>query len=296
MKGKISDYIALFYSLTSMVFGVLFYAVDFGLQLWLQLIVSLAFLILANLVLIFYFKNVHLFYKLSITIWFIMAIVAIVFIIFYFCGWIKFFEDPDVIKQIILDSGIWGILVFFVLQFLQVMVAFIPSMVTTLVGVAIFGPLVASLVSVAGILLGSFVAFFIGRYLGRKVVVWIAGEEQTEKYCELLNKKGKFLLILMFLFPVFPDDMLCFIAGVTTMSFRFYFFTVIFTRPISIFVTAFLGSGQLIPYSGWGLVVWPILIALLVIVFILSWKYQEKIENYIISKFDKIKNNFKKKK
>ena len=72
--------------------------------------------------------------------------------------------------------------------------------------------------------------------------------------------------------------------------------TILFTRPISIFVTAYFGSGQLIPYSGWGLYVWPILIALLIATFVLCWKYQEKFENYFIKKFDKIKDSITKRK
>ena len=50
----------------------------------------------------------------------------------------------------------------------------------------------------------------------------------------------------------------------------------------------FLGSGILIPFSGWGIPVWIVLIALMGIAFYLSWKYQKQIENFVTSLGSKI--------
>ncbi len=285
MNNEIKKYICVLMTLTSFVIAVVSLTLNWGLKWWVAWICALYFIILANLLSTSFFKEKFKIYKLSITLFVLGIIVVLVYYICYINDWLKYFEDTETIKNIILSSGGWGIVIFFLIQFFQVIFAPIPAMATTLVGVAIYGPLVGSLISVAGVLLGSFFAFFLGRIFGRKVVVWIAGEEQTKKYCDLLNDKGKFLLVLMFLFPVFPDDLLCLVAGITSMSFRFFFFASLITRPIGIFVTAYVGSGQLIPYSGWGLYVWPILIVLLVVAFILTWKYQDKIEKYLIQKF-----------
>ena len=285
MNNEIKKYICVLMTLTSFVIAVVSLTLNWGLKWWVAWICALYFIILANLLSTSFFKEKFKIYKLSITLFVLGIIVVLGYYICYINDWLKYFEDTETIKNIILSSGGWGIVIFFLIQFFQVIFAPIPAMATTLVGVAIYGPLVGSLISVAGVLLGSFFAFFLGRIFGRKVVVWIAGEEQTKKYCDLLNDKGKFLLVLMFLFPVFPDDLLCLVAGITSMSFRFFFFASLITRPIGIFVTAYVGSGQLIPYSGWGLYVWPILIVLLVVAFILTWKYQDKIEKYLIQKF-----------
>ena len=284
----IKKYCTIFLTLLSFTVAVLTLTLDWGHKWWMLWLVSLYFIILANILMVSYFKNYQKTYKLCITLLIIGLIVVICYVICYCNGWLKYFESTETIKSVILNSGMWGILVFFLIQFFQVIAAPIPSVATTLVGVAIYGPLIASLVSMAGVLLGSFAAFFLGRIFGRKIVVWIAGEEQTKKYCDILNQKGKYLLVLMFLFPVFPDDLLCLVAGITSMTFRFFFFASVITRPIGIFATAYLGSGQLIPYSGWGLIVWPIIIVILVVAFILCWKYQDKFEKYIINKFSSI--------
>lgn len=289
MNQELKRILTIIVSILSIALAVVTLSIEWDQTWWIKWGIALYFIIVSNVLLVAYFKNYQKTYKLCITLQIVGYVVVAVYVICYFNGWLSYLEDPEKIREMIQSVGIWGILIFFLIQFAQVLFAPIPSMATTLVGVAIYGPLVASLVSIVGVLLGSFLAFFLGRVFGRKIVEWIAGVEQTKKYCDILNKKGKYLLILMFLFPVFPDDILCLVAGVTSMSFRFFFFASLFTRPIGIFVTAYFGSGQLIPYSGWGLYVWPILIILLIVVFVLCWKYQDKFEQYFINKFSKIK-------
>lgn len=277
-----------------MAIGVLALAMDWGLAWWISWTVFAVFEITANAMILCYYKGWTKTFKLCFIVIICAIIVAVAYCVCYYCGWLKYFESYQAIKDLILSAGIWGILIFFLIQFAQVIAAPIPAMATTLAGVAIYGPFLAAVISTIAILIGSYVAFFLGRIFGRKVVVWIAGEEQTQKYCDLLNKKGRYLLILMFIFPVFPDDMLCLIAGITTMTFKFFFFATLFARPLGIFVTAYVGSGHLIPYSGWGLYVWPVLILLLVTAFIISWKYQDKIEKLFVNMFEKWQNKFKK--
>ena len=108
----------------------------------------------------------------------------------------------------------------------------------------------------------------------------------------MLFEKGKYVFFLMMLFPLFPDDILCLVAGMTTMSFRFFLTTIFLTRPIGIIMTCYLGSGEIIPFHGWGLIVWGILIVAMAILFICSYKYQEKIEDFL----GKLANKFKSKK
>ena len=96
----------------------------------------------------------------------------------------------------------------------------------------------------------------------------------------------------MQVFPFFPDDILCLVAGMTKMSFKFFFITMLIARPLAIIPTCYLGGGTIIPYSGWGLIVWGTLIVLMIALFVLSYKYQNKIEQFVInfsSKFSKKK-------
>lgn len=202
---------------------------------------------------------------------------------------LSFLTSLEEIKALILDTGIYGILVFGLLQFAQVCLLPIPAGVSTIAGVIVFGPLTASIVGSIAVILGSLFSFFVwGRLVGIKAVKFIAGEERTERYREILNKRGKLLLPLMFLFPMFPDDILCAVAGVSKMSSKYFIITSLITRPISMTMFCFVTSGSIIPFSGWGLAVWPLIILAIAFVFIYVFRHGEELEQKIINKFPKL--------
>lgn len=211
-----------------------------------------------------------------------------------YLGYAEIFDSVEAMQEFIAKMGAWGIIVFVLIQILQVVLIPIPSMITTIAGAILFGPTLAMFLSLIAIIIASYIAFFMGRYLGEKVVSWIVGKEMCEKYSKLLFEKGKYLFFLMMLFPVFPDDLLCMIAGMTTMNLRFFTLTILITRPIAIIPTCYLGGGTIIPYSGWGLVVWGILIAIMIVLFILSYKYQDKIEKFVVRVSEKFSKKSKK--
>jgi uncharacterized membrane protein YdjX (TVP38/TMEM64 family) len=94
----------------------------------------------------------------------------------------------------------------------------------------------------------------------------------------------------MMILPFFPDDILSLVAGMTDMSWEFFAFCQFVSRPIGIFVTCYLGSGQLIPFHGWGLVAWLVIIFATIFILVLTTKYKERIENFFI-KFKSKKTN-----
>ncbi len=228
--------------------------------------------------------------------WFRLFFIGIILVTFFtwgyellvFCGYQEIFESVDAMKQFIQSTGAWGMVVFMLIQFLQVVILPIPSMITTITGAILFGPTTAMILSLVAIIIGSYVAFFIGRVLGEKVVSWMIGKEMCEKYSKLLYEKGKYLFFLMMIFPIFPDDILCMIAGITTMSVRFFSVTIFISRPLAIIPTCYLGGGTIIPYYGWGLIVWGIIIVIVTILFILCYKYQAQIEKFVIRISEKL--------
>jgi len=193
-------------------------------------------------------------------------------------GVMEYLMNPEKLQQTLRDVGWWKYLLFAGLQFLQVTFIPLPAMATTLAGTLMFGPAMASLLSFIGIMLGSIVAFIIGDKCGEKVVAWIVGKKQMDKYSNLLYDKGKYMFFLMMLFPLFPDDILCLVAGMSAMSYRFFITTILITRPIGIVLTCYLGSGELIPFTGWGLAVWAGIVIFMVFAFWFTYHYKDKIE------------------
>ncbi len=196
-------------------------------------------------------------------------------------GALNSIDSIEKLKEIIISGGVYSYAIFFALQFLQTTFLPIPAMVTTIAGTLVFGPYITCIISIVSVILASIFSFFLGRKVGRKLIVWVAGEETTEKWQKKLDK-GKFVFFVMMLLPVFPDDILCLLVGATTtMSYKFFIITNLITRPIAIVTTCFFGSGYIIPFSGWGIPVWIGLIIIIGVIFYLSFKYQEKIEGFI---------------
>lgn len=225
--------------------------------------------------------------RLSVIVLVIIALMLAIYLPLHFSGALDKISNASDLKQIILDGGVYSYLIFFAIQFLQATIIPIPMMVTTITGTLIFGPFVAFLISFVSIMLASILMFWLGKKLGKKFIIWAVGEADFNKWSNVLTK-GKYTYFLMMLFPLFPDDLLCLIVGaVTNISFKFFVITNLITRPIGILCTCYLASGQLIPFSGWGIPVWIILGAGCLTLLILSFKYQNKLEalfNKILSK------------
>lgn len=195
-------------------------------------------------------------------------------------GVIGKFNNIEELKILILSSGFWCYAVFVFLQFLQVTILPIPAMVTTIVGVIIFGPFIAFLLSTLAILLGSVFAYILGKLFGMKLLHWSIGKQKTAYFQEKL-KKGKFIFFIMMLFPFFPDDILCMLAGVINLDFKFFLITNLITRPISLFCLCFLSTGFIVPFSSWGILIWILIAIVLITSFILLMKNKTKIETFV---------------
>lgn len=205
------------------------------------------------------------------------AVVIVLYIIVEQTRLLKYFEDFDAIRDFILQTKQWGVIVFLLLTIFQVVFLPIPAAVTILIGVVIYGPLVSFILSLVGTYIGSVICFWLGKNFGSKLVAWMIGKENFEKYAKMLNEKGKWVFVLMLVFPFFPDDTLCLIAGATTMTWKFFLISMILSRPIGIAFTSFLGSGEIIPYSGWGIPVWIGIFALCIVLLLLSSKIKNKL-------------------
>ena len=218
--------------------------------------------------------------KVVIIIVALLLIALAIYLPLELTGTIDKIDSAEELGQIIRDGGVYSYIIFVVVQFLQVTFLPLPAAVTTIAGTLVFGPWITLGLSLFAVLLGSAFAFFLGRKVGRRLVVWVAGEKDAAKWEKKL-KRGKYVFFLMMLFPVFPDDILCIVAGCIGMDWKFFMVTNLITRPLSIGALCFFGSGQVIPFSGWGIPVWIVLVVLGIIAIYLSVKYQPQIENFI---------------
>ncbi len=186
-------------------------------------------------------------------------------------------------QDYISSFGGYAVIVFILIQFFQVVILPIPSFITIAVGVLLFGPLKCAIYSFLGIFIGSIVAYYVGKFLGAKIVKWVIGENSLNRILTLLKGKNELLLTIMFLFPFFPDDALCFVSGITSISEKFFFYMVLVTRLITVFLSAYSINNSLIPYdTWWGVLVWGLFFLFVVLVVVGVYKWSDRIRDVFI--------------
>ena len=174
-------------------------------------------------------------------------------------------------------------LVFFLIQLLSVILAPIPSNVTALAGGLLFGTWPAFLLTWGAVVLGSVIVFAVARRLGRDFVERVVSRSVIGRYLDVIQRKQDTFLILAFLFPFFPDDVLCILAGLTTMPFRRFLLIALFTRPWGLLAASALGGSTLsLP-----LPVMLLLAAVGIVVFLVCMKYGDRWEEALMERFRK---------
>lgn len=232
---------------------------------------------------VFYLMKKQSLYRLILCALIFADICGIVFFTICATGIITKINSIQALRDYIAQFGNMAVFLFILFCFLQVIVLPVPGSVAVAAGVALFGPLKCAIYSFIGIVSGSIVAFAVGRWIGYKAVKWIVGQDTLDKWLQKLKGKDYLILSIMFLLPMFPDDVLCFVAGLSSMTWPYFIVMIIITRLISVVTTSY--SIGLIPFNTWwGILIWIVLAALVVASFWIVCKYSDKIDNFIKTK------------
>lgn len=218
------------------------------------------------------FGKFESFFKVMLVALVICSVVLVAYIIMDETGLTERMQDPDALIEMIRGTKHWGVLVFIIFIVIEIIFLPIPGALTAFIGSALYGPTFGFIYITVGTIIGSILCFMLGKVFGKKLIIWMVGEQKTKKYADMLNEKGKFVFIIMMLFPFFPDDILCLVAGITSMSYKYFITVICLTRPIMIAFMCYFVEGSIIPFSGWGVPVWIAIIAIALVVFMLLGK------------------------
>lgn len=171
------------------------------------------------------------------------------------------------LSNLAINSGAWSWTVLGVLQFLQVIFVPMPSSFITLTSMKMYPDNLYALYgfTLAVIMFAVVVTYLIGRKWGKKVVVWCAGsEDEYDKWLRVLkSKKTNVFYLATVLLPVFPDDVLCLMAGSIRMNFWWYLMSNILGRAIGL--ATFMFTFHTISNNLWTMIVMAGLIVVLLV-------------------------------
>lgn len=148
------------------------------------------------------------------------------------------FSSRDALNSYILRIGIWGAIFFILIQAIQVVIPILPGAIGCVVGVIAFGPTLGFIYNYIGICIGSIIAFLLSKTYGISLLESVANPKTLKKYMGWLEEGKKFdkLFTFAIFMPVAPDDFLCFLAGVTSMSLKKFVTIILCCKPCSIFL------------------------------------------------------------
>lgn len=155
----------------------------------------------------------------------------------------RFLMNRDELVAAVESWGIFAPLLYIILQVIQTVVAPIPGQIVGSIGGFIFGAWGVLWTSI-GTLIGCFIVFKIARRFGRPLLEKIFKKSSIERFDFIINSKSASLaLFLIFLLPGFPDDIICYIAGLTNLPIRKLMVIVLLGRLPVITLTNYIGAG-----------------------------------------------------
>jgi uncharacterized membrane protein YdjX (TVP38/TMEM64 family) len=149
----------------------------------------------------------------------VIFIAAAIYVVRY--TQVKELLTRDVLGNFLETAGLGAPLIF-ILIYTAGVCLFVPGILLTVLGAAIFGPYWGFLYVWLGAMAGASVAFWIGRTLGRDFAASLIGE-RLRKYDDAIERNG-FATVLYLRLVYFPFTPMNFGMGLTKVRFQDYFF------------------------------------------------------------------------
>ena len=201
----------------------------------------------------------------------------------YATGFFEAADSQEKLGEYIARCAPWSHLAYFGIQLVSVVVAPIPSNLTAAAGAYLFGLWPSFLLTWGAVALGSAIVFGLARALGQQFAGQFVSEKLSGKYLDVIRRKRDVFLALAFLFPFFPDDILCILAGLTDISFKRFFLLAAIFRPWGLLAACMVGSATVsIPW--WGM---ALLGGLGLAVFLLAMKYGDRLEDAVLKRLER---------
>ncbi len=179
--------------------------------------------------------------------------------------------DQQTVSVYLRSYGPLGPIILFLLMVAQVFIAIIPGHALMFTAGYIYGTLGLSIVILSTVL-GSQIAFLVARHYGRELIYKIASPEIIKKWDGTARHQGVLFYFFAFVLPIFPSDLMCYVAGLSTISARQFFVANILGRTCcAVFITMTGMYGMHPPIEFW-------IVAILAIsAFLASWAIYKRI-------------------
>lgn len=152
-------------------------------------------------------------------------------------NYLEIITDQERVSSYLQGFGPLGPAVLFCLLVAQVFVAVIPGHALMVTAGYVYG-MTGLLVVIISTILGSQIAFTIARRYGRNLIYKLASPAVINKWDKTARHQGIIFFFFSFVLPIFPSDLMCYVAGLASISPRRFFVANVMGRTCcAVFVT-----------------------------------------------------------
>ena len=151
------------------------------------------------------------------------AIVVLYFLATTYWG-VSFQIDAEPFRDWVEERGAVGVLVFIGVMALSVLFAPIPNVPIFIAAGLAWGPVLGTVYCMAGLTLGSAIAFEVSRRIGRRHLSRLIGQKNARRIDHLVGDMGGRVVFFTRLMPGVNFDWISFVAGMTAVPFRTFIF------------------------------------------------------------------------
>ena len=154
-------------------------------------------------------------------------------------------KDPEAFRAWVKDVGFWGKVVFFLMVYLQTVIAFIPGEPFEIAAGYAFGAVPGLICTVLAQMLGSVTVFLFVKRFGVKLAeVFVSREKLMSMRFLKDERKLEALVFFIFLMPGTPKDALCYFVGLTPLRLKVWLLISSVARIPSV-ITSTIGGNAL---------------------------------------------------
>jgi uncharacterized membrane protein YdjX (TVP38/TMEM64 family) len=189
-----------------------------------------------------------------------------------------FFAQRAQLVTAVQNAGTWGPLVIAALTVAQIIAAPIPGQVVNFAAGYLYGLWPGVLLSWSATVLGSTLAMALARWGGRPLVTRLVRPKLLARLDRQVAGRGLGFFFLVFLIPGLPDDVTCFLAGLTSLPLP----ALIVAAAIGRFpgIVASVWAGAYTGHLSWQ--GWLILGGATLSAGIIAWRYTTRIQDAIL--------------
>lgn len=155
---------------------------------------------------------------------------------------LHWFSDLNAVTASIKGYGLWGPVILFVLFILQTFVAFIPGQALMVASGYVYGFTGGIMITWISLVLGGQIAFWLARRYGRPFAEkWISAS-LLDRWDKSAAGQGVVFYVVTLVMPFFPNDAMCYVAGLGNMPGRRFLLANILGRGIASLMTVIVGA------------------------------------------------------